>query len=173
MPKLTIRLTKREDGRHVTTLVRADGTLTTQRFTEATAIFFVHHDLTHFAVESVLGHARGFYGLVADGWNLPDFGAPWPRGRLPRDLDLAENVVGLFDTERANGHTWTADEFNAALSQYQAAHPEFAAPRPVTEAGLGKIRNELARLFRTWQTLPVGATLELAFERADLAPLTA
>ena len=26
---------------------------------------------------------RGFYGLVALGWDLSDFGKPWPRGPLP------------------------------------------------------------------------------------------
>src|SRR5258708_34396707 len=93
MPELTIKLTKREGGRHVTTCVRADGSVSSQRFTEANARFFVHHDLTHYAVETALGHARGFYGLVADGWNLADFGAPWPRGRLPQDMDLSENIV--------------------------------------------------------------------------------
>jgi hypothetical protein len=170
MPELTIKLTKREGGRHVTTCVRADGSVTSQRFTEANAHFFVHHDLTHYAVETVLGHARGFYGLVIDGWNLTDFGAPWPRGRLPQDMNLSENIVGLFDGERATGRRWTADEMNASLAQFHAAHPGFAPPRPVTEADLGKIRDELARLFRAWEALPVGGTLDLAFNRASPTP---
>jgi hypothetical protein len=29
------------------------------------------------------GPAGGFYGLVAEGWNLTDFGKPWPRGPVP------------------------------------------------------------------------------------------
>jgi hypothetical protein len=172
MPELTLRVTKREGGRHVTALVRMDGTVTTRRFTEANANFFVHHDLTHYAVESGLGHTRGFFGLVADGWNLSDFGAPWPRGRLPQDLDLTENIVGLFDSERASGRQWTAEEFNTALAQFHAMHPGFGALRPVTEAGLANIRAELTRLFRLWQDLPVGDTLELGFDRASLVPLS-
>ena len=169
MPELTIKLTKRAGGRHVTTCVRADGSVTSQRFTEANARFFVHHDLTHYAVETVLGHIRGFYDLVTDGWNLTDFGAPWPRGRLPQNMNLSENIVGLFDGERAAGHRWTADELNASLVQFHAAHPGFAPLRPITEAELGKIRDKLARLFQAWEALPVGASLDLAFDRASPA----
>ena len=170
MPELTIKLTKREGGRHVTTGVRADGSVTSQRFTEANARFFVQHDLTHFAVETVLGHARGFYGLVTEGWNLSDFNAPWPRGRLPRDIDPTENFVSLFDSERATGRAWTAGEFNAALAQIHAAQPGSPASRPVTETELGKIRAEITRLRAAWEALPVGDTLELTFDRANLAP---
>ena len=60
---------------------RADGTVTRQRQDPAKAQFFVRHDLTHYALETVLGHRRGFYGLVAEGWDFTDFGSPWPRGR--------------------------------------------------------------------------------------------
>jgi hypothetical protein len=59
---------------------RADGTATWERKEEPNAWFFVAHDLTHFAVETILGYRRGFYGLVAEGWALSDFGTPWPRG---------------------------------------------------------------------------------------------
>ena len=170
MPELTLKLTKREGGRHVTTVVRADGTVTSQRFTEANARFFVQHDLTHYAVETVLGHARGFYGLVAEGWNISDFNAPWPRGRLPRDIDPTESFVSLFDSERATGRQWTAEEFNASLAQFHAAHPGSTAPRPVTATDLGKIRAELARLRAAWEALPVGGSLELPFDRPSLAP---
>ena len=171
MPELLIKLTKREGGRHVTTLVRADGSVTSQRFTEANAPFFVQHDLTHFAVETVLGHARGFYGLVGEGWNLSDFDAPWPRGRLPRDMDPTEGFVSLFDSERATDRHWTAEEFNTSLAQIHAAHPDSTAPRAVTDRELGKIRAEITRLRAAWEVLPVGDTLDLVFDRAHATPV--
>ena len=52
--------------------------------------------LTHFAVETTLGYAHGFYGLVADGWDIADFAAPWPSGPLSgrRARGRADRVVG-------------------------------------------------------------------------------
>ena len=45
--------------------------------------FFARHDLTHYAVETVLGYGLGFYGLLAAGWEFTDFGAPGRAGRFP------------------------------------------------------------------------------------------
>jgi hypothetical protein len=95
-PELTVAVTKHADGSTVFRLTRADGTATWQRTRGATGAFFPPHDLTHYAVETVLGHRRGFYGLVAEGWDLGDFGAPWPRGRLD-DADPSELIVGFLD----------------------------------------------------------------------------
>ena len=45
--------------------------------------FFPEHDLTHFAVEGVLGLTEAFFGLVRSGWQLDDFSTPGLRARLP------------------------------------------------------------------------------------------
>ena len=81
MPDLFIRIKKKSDGSAALSCLRSDGSVTWQRQDGALGRFFPLHDLTHYAVESELGHSRGFYGLVAGGWNLTDFGKPWPRGR--------------------------------------------------------------------------------------------
>jgi hypothetical protein len=39
--------------------------------------FLCLHDLTHFAVESVHGLRHGFFGLVADGWDIADTEGNW------------------------------------------------------------------------------------------------
>ena len=44
-----------------------------------------------------------------------------------------------------------------------------SAPRPVTDAQLDRIRADLARLFKAWDALPAGETLELDIDRASLA----
>ena len=67
---LVIRLTRRPDGAVVFTLRRPDGSSTWQKRTGPTAEFFAVHDLTHYAVETTLRYAKGFYGLVAEGWDL-------------------------------------------------------------------------------------------------------
>lgn len=47
---------------------------------------FPPHDLTHYTVETTFGYRHGFFGLIAGGWDISDFGAPWPRGPLPAEL---------------------------------------------------------------------------------------
>ena len=120
MPELRIQLVKEKDGQSPARCHRADGTTTWQRNDGARGSFFVVHDLTHYAVETILGHRRGFWGMVADGWNVTDFGAPWPRGPIPADLDPSELIVGFLDGERAGGVQWTAADFNDKAEKYYA-----------------------------------------------------
>lgn len=159
---LTVRITRRADGGAVLRCERPDGTVTWQRQDGAAGRFFPLHDLTHYAVETTLGHRRGFFGLVASGWNLTDFGAPWPRGPLPSDLDPAELIVGLLDVERAGGEIWSAADFAAQMATYCAARG-VAAPPELTDDQLARIRRLRAELFARWHALPPGAALELRF----------
>lgn len=163
-PRLTIRIKKHADGSAALSCTRADGTVTWQRQHGAQAVFFPRHDLTHFAVETVLGHQRGFYGLVASGWDLGDFGAPWPRGRLPADLDPSELIVGFLDTERAAGSRWSADDFNDKADAYYRQHGLATTPPRLTDEVLARVRQRRAELFEQWDAVPVGGTLELTFD---------
>lgn len=164
---LVIRLAKHADGGATLTCVRADGSTTWQRQHGRQAAFFPRHDLTHYAVETVLGHRRGFYGLVASGWDVGDFGAPWPRGPLPADMDPSELLVGFLDAERtgvaAGGAPWTAADFTAQAAGYHAARGLTATPPTVTEAQLAAIRARMAELFARWDALDAGGVLELEF----------
>src|SRR5256885_9526625 len=60
--RITIRIKKNPDGRRSLSCTRADGTTTWQRQEGGQAAFFPRHDLTHYAVETVLAHRSGFYG---------------------------------------------------------------------------------------------------------------
>jgi hypothetical protein len=168
---LSIRLAKRLDGATLT-CVRRDGSMTWQRQRGGAAAFFPRHDLTHYAVESVLGYRRGFYGLVADGWNIGDFGAPWPRGPIPADADPAEIIVGLLDAERASlaggGTRWTAAELSRQAAVFYDAQALDARPPAVTDEQLLAIRTLLAELFARWDALAAGESLELM---PDSSPL--
>ena len=163
-PRLTIRIKKHADGSAALSCTRADGTVTWQRQQGAQAAFFPRHDLTHFAVETVLGHQRGFYGLVASGWDLSDFGAPWPKGPLPADLDPTELIVGFLDTERASGARWSAEELNEKASAYYRDHKLTTAPPTLTDDDLARVRRRRAELFEQWDAVPAGGTLELSFD---------
>jgi hypothetical protein len=128
------------------------------------------HDLTHYAVETVLGHRQGFFGLVADGWDLTDFGPPWRRGRLPDEAGISEFIVGLLDGERGAAMEWTAAEFNSAAGIYFAQQGS-ARGWHLSDAELGRIRARRAELFAQWRALPRGDTLELEFSRAPSQPV--
>ena len=159
---LAIRLRRRTDGAVLFELERADGTRTWQKRTGATADFFAVHDLTHYAVETELGFGRGFYGLVAEGWDLADFGTPWPRGPLPPEALPAEVIVGCFDTARAARSPLTADDCNASVASY-FRNAGLPIPPPVTMEALDRIRERLSELVWRWHAVPPDGMLQLEF----------
>lgn len=163
MSGLTVLLKKKTDGSAALSCRRADGSVTWQRQEGAQGRFFPLHDLTHFAVETELDYAKGFFGLVADGWDLTDFGRPWPRGELPAQALLAELIVGFLDGERAAGARWSIDELRASTASYAVQ-----SGRPVgfelRETDLDRIRARRGQLFAQWAALGAGETLELTFQ---------
>jgi hypothetical protein len=159
---LTIRIKKNADGRTSLSCTRADGSTTWQRMDGSQAAFFPRHDLTHYAVETVLDHDKGFYGLVAAGWDLTDFGSPWPRGRLPLDANITEMIVGFLDLERASGQIGRAEDLNANLAQF-CRENSLAAPRPLSDEDLNRVRQKRAELFARWEKVRPGDALELPF----------
>ncbi len=161
--RLVIRLQKGADGSAALTCTRADGSVTWQRQTGAQARFFPRHDLTHYAVETELAHRRGFYGLVAEGWNVTDFGAPWPRGPIPPDAEPAELIVGFLDGERAGGVQWSAAELNDEIALNHETHGTFARAT-VTDDELARIRARMRELFARWDAVLPGEALELSFD---------
>lgn len=162
-PRLRIEIGKRRDGATTFRLVRADGSATWQRHEGSKALFFPLHDLEHFAVETVLRHGRGFYGLVAEGWELGDFGTPWPRGPMPADMDPSESIVGFLDLERATGVELTADDVNDQLRAKLTGSDQAASVR-VTDEALARVRAVVRELHARWWELPPGATMTLEFD---------
>jgi hypothetical protein len=65
---MVIRIKKGKDGSGALSCERADGSIVYQRQNAKQARIFVRHDLAHFAVETVLGHRKSFYGLIAAGF---------------------------------------------------------------------------------------------------------
>jgi hypothetical protein len=162
---LTIRIKKGADGRTALSCVRGDGTTTWQRQEGAQAGFFPRHDLTHYAVETALGHRQGFYGLVAAGWDLSDFGRPWPRGELPKEANLTELIVGFFDRERASGQMGAAEDLNLELAEF-CAENALSPPAKLSEDDLSRVRQKRGELFVRWDSVEPGESLELSFDPA-------
>lgn len=148
---LQIEIVKQSGGEGVLRCTRQDGSVTWQKQARHGGHFALH-DLTHYAVETALGCRRGFFGLIAAGWDVDDTTGKGARGALPAEAIEVERIVGLFDAERASGVLWTSEEFN-----------EFG-PRQLTQAQIQSVRTLRAALFRQWFRLAPGQKLELKFE---------
>lgn len=163
MTDLTIRIKKNTDGTAALSCTRADGTVTWQRQQGGQGLFFPRHDLTHYAVETVLEYRSAFYGLIATGWNISDFGPPWPRGQMPAEAGMAELIVGFLDAERASQARWSAEDFNDKTAIYHREHEIRTPPPTLTDDDLARIRQRRAELFTAWDAVSPGSAIELRF----------
>lgn len=166
---LQIRLKRHADSSASLSCTRRDGSVTWQRQHGPTALVMPAHDLTHFAVESTLGFRRGFYGLLADGWEITDFAKPWPRGPIPNDALVVELIVGFLDAERRQGEAMTAAAFQTQAEQYVASRLAVGKTmpdglRPLTDDELARVRARRDDLLARWADVPVGGDLDLDFE---------
>jgi hypothetical protein len=150
---LRIEISRQPDGAVTLRCTREDGSVTWQKQTKHAA-HFVLHDLTHYAVETALGYRRGFFGLIAEGWDAEDTTGKGARGPLPAEAVEVERVVGLFDTERGSGVLWTLEEFN-----------QFS-PRALTLENIQSVRALRSALFQQWSALAPGQKMELSFKPA-------
>lgn len=155
-----IELVKHQDRSVVLRVTRSDGSVDWQKQKATHADFFPLHDLTHYAVESVLAIPDAFFGLVAAGWSIEDTTGKGTRGPLPLNALFVEVIVGVLDTERASQMRWTATEFNESLATHMARRAS-RAPRLLTDAELALIRKRRAELFEQWREVPLGQTLAL------------
>jgi hypothetical protein len=161
IPELFVQWAKRADGTVLLRCVRRDGSTTWQHY-EKHSGYFAFHDLRHFAVETTLGFRSGFYGLIADGWDIADTSGKGARGKPPASAGLVEHIVGLLQTEGAGGPALSAAEFNAMIDQMLGADP---ARPPLTDAQLDRVRNRTLELHGQWAAIPAGSTFELTFSR--------
>jgi hypothetical protein len=166
MPELLIRIKKNKDGSASLACVRADGSTTWQRQDGQLGAFFPPHDLTHYAIETVLGYRNGFYGLIADGWEISDFNTPFPRGKLPWEAREVEALVGALDVDRMTGELRSSADVNEqvrfTLSRDKSAS---GAARQLTDAELACVREVRGGVLTRWSALEPGGTLELPFDR--------
>lgn len=163
-PRMKIELKKRKNGRPSLTCARGDGTRTWAQLHP----FFPLHDLTHCAVESVLGFDQAFFGLVSSGWAIDDFSARGALARLPTQAHWAECIVGLLDRETAAGARWPATEFNQLLAA--SLQGQNVAPfRVLGDAELEKIRQLRDDLQARWIAVAPGETLEVMFPATAVA----
>jgi hypothetical protein len=168
---LLIRFKKHPDASASITCTRRDGSVTWQRQRGSLGVVFPPHDLTHYAVETTLAFRRGFFGLLADGWEITDFVAPWPRGPIPAEAQEVELLVGFFQQDLRSAVPWTVDEFTQHAETFVAAsaarkHKTIAAPRTMSIDDLARVRKVRDALLEQWNALASGDEVLLLFDRS-------
>lgn len=157
-----IEFIKRKDGNTVLRCVREDGSSTWQRNENQHALFFPIHDLLHYAIESELGFSRGFFGLLAAGWNIDETTGKSARGALPHEALEVEHFVSSFTAEWNSNTNWTAADFNAQTAQF-AESRGFRVPRTLSDEELSRVRGRFKEIATRWGDLPMGETLRMNF----------
>lgn len=112
--------------------------------------------------ETELGFRDGFYGLIAEGWDIAETTGKTARGPLPDEAIEVEYLVAAFSAERAGGVAASAEEFNELAATFAGAKG-MASPRRLSEEELAKVRARFDELAMRWRALPQGETLELDF----------
>ena len=149
---MIVRFTKGQDRPDTLTCVRDDGSSTWEPSKVG-----VRHDLIHYAVETTLGYRDAFFGMVAGGRDIADFGTKNGRKDVyTPEEGWAEHLVGLLQWPAVGGGTGLDDE---ALNAFQT---QYGAP-PVPAEQLARIRAEIGALSARWAAIPPGGTLELVF----------
>ena len=139
--------------------IRSDGTYTWQPSTP----YFAFHDLIHYAVETALGYSEAFYGLVAAGKGLDEFGTKQgKKDSYTCEEAWAESIVGLLQWPGAGGGPdLTEEEFFQQL-QDVLANQKCCAP-PLTVEQLREIKQLMRELHDQWRDIAPGDKLALIF----------
>ncbi len=157
---MKIRFQKGKEGKATIVWMRDAGTREVFR----ASAFFVSHDLTHYAVETNLGLKNAFYGLMAQGWEIEDFGRKDPITNktlpLPLEAGIAEAIVGLIQLEQGGRLT---PKDTATIIEEERAKGGYA-DIPLTEASLNTIRETANNLIAQWEALEADSFFDLDFE---------
>lgn len=133
------------------TCIRDDGSVTWTH----THHRFVHHDLAHYVVETTLGFQNAFFGLVAKGYDIPDFSLPTSERpfKIPKEAMTVEPIVAILQAE-----LW--ESFPDPLLQPDS--PEL--PDNVTSKQIEIMRQHLRKLWYQWNNLIPGESMDLEFD---------
>ena len=156
--KMLLQLTKNTGKLNIIKYIRDNGTETWMYSDD----FFIRHDLSHFALEKILGYTTAFNGMINNGMDIKDFENREKRATLTVTAEAyyAENMANLFLMEIVQGNL---NDFNAVqqttFELLQLSFPKIMIP----DGKLNEIRLYLQQLLQQWKELPAGETLELSF----------
>jgi len=160
---MIIQLKKRIVKPTVLECIREDGSSTWSKLHQGT----VSHDIAHYAVETVLGFTKAFYGIIASGFNIDDFELPKnerPEALKPSQLDASalqtEHIVNLLQVEFFN--SGENQDFIAELTTILSEN-HIPFPENLNSKTLKSIRTLFSNLLQQWNSLDEGEFLELSF----------
>lgn len=160
---MRIQFKKRKTKPSTLTCIRKDGTSTWTTLRNN----FESHDLAHYAVETVLGFNKAFYGLLAQGFNIQDFELPReqrPEALIPANLPLeslqTEHLVNLLLTPSASER----NDFDLIPMLKQILETNgLGFPENLDPPTLEKIYSTYDDLTSRWLALTPEEVLELDF----------
>ncbi len=117
---------------------------------------FVYHDFAHYVIETTLGFKNAFFGLVAKGYDIPDFSEPKPirRFEIPKEAMDLEPVVALLQADVLNDGT----DHSGLFRGYSAS-----LPINITDEQLKVMQQKMQVLLQQWQDLQPGQSMALRF----------
>jgi hypothetical protein len=155
---MLIRIKKNNGGLHNLSYTRNDGTSTWMRADD----YLVQHDITHYAVETILQYRTAFNGMLNDGMDVKDFEDKEKRDRMniTAEAVYAENLANLFFTETVQGNF---EPFNDVQQSAFISFGNQYEPVTLAQEQIQKIRTYLRQLLKQWHELSFGETFELTF----------
>lgn len=138
---------------HTLTCVRDDGSVTWTHLPRG----IVQHDFAHYVIETTLGLKNAFLGLVAKGYDIPDFNQPKAKRpfEIPKAAIDVEPIVALLQADMLD----CATEGNGIFQNYSAG-----LPITLTEEQLDVMRQKLRQLLQWWEDLRPGESMTLQFK---------
>ena len=155
---MQIRFTKNTGKQNVIKYIRDNGTETWMYCDD----FFIRHDLSHYALEKILGYKTAFNGMLNAGMDIRDFDDKEKRTKLSVTAEAwyAENLANLFLIEIAQG---AFDDFNQVQQTSFVSFNQQYPPIILPDEKIKEVRHHLTDLLAKWKALPSGETLELSF----------
>ena len=138
------------------TCIRDDGSVTWTHLHRG----FVQHDFAHYVVERTLGLENAFFGLVAKGYDIPNFSEPKAERpfEIPEEAIDTEPIVALLQADLLEGLGYSGDS-NGIFQDHTAS-----LPVGITDEQLSVMRQELRGLLGRWNNLQPGASMALQFK---------
>ena len=138
------------------TCIRDDGSVTWTHLYRGFAI----QDLAHYVVETTLGFKNAFFGLVAKGYDIPDFNEPKAKRpfEIPKEAINTEVIVGLLQTDLLESLRGNAERCEL-FRDYSTL-----LPVSIIDAQLETMEQKLQVLLQQWHNLQPGESMTLQFD---------
>lgn len=156
---MQIQITRNSGKPHSIVFRRADGSETWQPSDD----FFIRHDLSHYAIEKILGYTTAFLGMIDKGMGVRDFEDREKRQlmNITAEAWYAENMANLFLMELTQGQL---KDFNE-VSRETFAQLQLAVPPPdLTNKEIDEIRMLLEQLLQQWNSLHANESIFLTID---------